>query len=128
MSKYLNKIIHKSLDLLGYKLLRSEDVINFKLDNLKLKLSNQIKYDRSLESFIIFVLKNFKNSKSQIFQDLLVDYLLSKRDGVFCEVGALDGIVFSNTYYLEKELGWTGILCEPNKKYINKIKLTTKIF
>ena len=78
MSKYLNKIIHKSLDLFGYKLLRSEDVINFKLDNLKLKLSNQIKYDRSLESFIIFVLKNFKNSKSQIFQDLLVDYLLSK--------------------------------------------------
>ena len=35
--------------------------------------------------------------------------MLNKKDGVYCEVGALDGLIFSNTY-LEKELGWSGIL------------------
>ncbi len=36
-----------------------------------------------------------------------------KRAGVFVDVGAYDGITFSNTYYLEERLGWTGIAIEP---------------
>lgn len=47
-------------------------------------------------------------------QDLLVaDLLGNKRGGVFVDIGANDGVTISNTCYLEKELGWTGIAVEP---------------
>lgn len=42
----------------------------------------------------------------------LVRYL-SFRGGFFIEAGANDGVSQSNTYYLEKMLGWTGLLVEP---------------
>ncbi len=53
---------------------------------------------------------------SQHSQDRFVDKFLlhAKRDGVFVDVGAYDGIALSNTYYFEKELGWSGICIEPN--------------
>ena len=35
------------------------------------------------------------------------------RNGVFVDIGAHDGISFSNTYFLEQHLGWTGIAIEP---------------
>lgn len=34
-------------------------------------------------------------------------------DGTFLEVGANDGYAQSNTYYLERRMGWRGILVEP---------------
>lgn len=34
--------------------------------------------------------------------------------GFFVEVGAYDGEMNSNTLYLELELGWTGLLIEPD--------------
>jgi len=36
-----------------------------------------------------------------------------KKNGVFFDIGAHDGVSYSNTYYFEKELGWTGICVEP---------------
>jgi FkbM family methyltransferase len=38
---------------------------------------------------------------------------LASQPGVFLEIGANDGYSQSNTYYLEKRLGWRGILIEP---------------
>jgi len=38
---------------------------------------------------------------------------LGTRPGVFLEIGANDGYDQSNTYYLERVLGWRGILIEP---------------
>ncbi|KAB7507993.1 hypothetical protein Anas_00609, partial [Armadillidium nasatum] len=35
-------------------------------------------------------------------------------NGTFIEAGAYDGETFSNTLNLEKELGWSGLLIEPN--------------
>ena len=37
---------------------------------------------------------------------------LNFRGGFFIEVGANDGYSMSNTYYLEKILGWQGVLIE----------------
>ncbi len=59
-------------------------------------------------------LKFKSHSKSQIKQDLFVlSQLNFKNDGFFVEFGATDGLSMSNTYLLEKEFNWKGILAEP---------------
>jgi len=45
------------------------------------------------------------------------DFFADGRDGVFVDVGANDYKRFSNTYYLETELGWSGIALEPQAKF-----------
>jgi FkbM family methyltransferase len=55
-------------------------------------------------------------SKAQLKQDMFVlDELGYKRNGYFVEFGATNGVDFSNTYLLETEMGWRGILAEPAK-------------
>ena len=51
---------------------------------------------------------------SQYGQDIVVSELMEDRSGTFLDVGAFDGISFSNSYYLEKHLGWKGVCVEPN--------------
>lgn len=64
------------------------------------------------------LLNNIKGTKSQNWQDLWVSYESdSMRDGYFVEFGSTDGVWLSNTYYLEKTLGWKGILAEPCQRY-----------
>lgn len=61
-------------------------------------------------------IENISELKSQFGQDLFVLYQKRfKRNGCFVEFGATDGISISNTYILEKDYGWTGILAEPAK-------------
>jgi len=44
-----------------------------------------------------------------------------KRGGFFIECGGLDGERSSNTIYLEKELGWTGLLIEMDPHYYTQL-------
>ncbi len=44
----------------------------------------------------------------------VVELLLGKRGGYFLDFGGFDGLMTSNTFYLEKFLGWSGIMVEPN--------------
>lgn len=63
-------------------------------------------------------------SKSQNGEDMVLFNLLFHEDtepGTFLEIGALDGVTFSNTYFYEHALGWRGILVEANP--INAAKL-----
>lgn len=59
---------------------------------------------------------NTSNIKSQIGQDVFALYVLNwKKGGFFVEFGATNGVDLSNTYLLEKDYGWNGILAEPAK-------------
>lgn len=53
---------------------------------------------------------------SQSGQDKYVNEHLffNKKNGVFVEIGAHDGVSYSNTVYFEQELGWSGICVEPH--------------
>jgi len=62
--------------------------------------------------------------KSQHKQDeFIINYFKGKKNGVFVDIGAHDGITLSNTYVLEKEYGWKGICIEPiPRQYKNLIE------
>jgi FkbM family methyltransferase len=49
--------------------------------------------------------------------DRKLEKYLDFRGGTFIEAGANDGIAQSNTYFLEKKLGWKGLLVEPVPRY-----------
>ena len=62
------------------------------------------------------LLRTLRRSKSELRQDLVVlSELDFKRNGFFVDFGAMDGVVASNSYILEKDFGWRGILVEPAK-------------
>jgi FkbM family methyltransferase len=55
-----------------------------------------------------------RQSPAQLGQDIFVLRETGfKRGGYFVEFGAADGVYLSNTWLLEAEYGWTGILAEP---------------
>jgi FkbM family methyltransferase len=47
-------------------------------------------------------------------QDQFVAELIPDRGRTFVEFGALDGLLDSNSLYLEREMGWSGLLIEAN--------------
>lgn len=46
----------------------------------------------------------------------------NKPTGFFLDIGANDGISYSNTYFFEKELGWKGICIEPIPSVFKKLE------
>lgn len=67
------------------------------------------------------------DSKSELGQDLFVlSELKFKKKGFFVEFGATNGIDSSNTYLLEKNFNWNGILAEPAKIFHEQLKSNRK--
>lgn len=50
-------------------------------------------------------------------EEWVLEVLNNKQNGYFVDFGACDGLLFNNTFLLEKVHGWSGILCEPDKKF-----------
>lgn len=48
---------------------------------------------------------------------LIRDFFQDRRDGVFVDVGANHFKSASKTYFLEKELGWSGLAIEPQQEF-----------
>ena len=63
---------------------------------------------------------------SQYGQDKFVDQVVfrEERNGVFLDVGAYDGITASNSYFLERTRGWTGMCIEPLPEQFAKLRRT----
>lgn len=59
--------------------------------------------------------KKQSSYKSQFGQDRYVNshFFASKKGGVFVDIGAHDGVRFSNSYFFEKECDWQGLCIEP---------------
>jgi len=68
------------------------------------------------------LLNTWRRSNSQLGQDMFVlSELDFKTNGYFVEFGAADGIDLSNTYLLEKDFGWDGIIVEPARRWHQKL-------
>jgi len=56
--------------------------------------------------------------QSEHFEEWIIrDYFNDKRDGFFVDVGANHYRRFSNTYFLETVLGWSGVAVEPQGQF-----------
>ena len=73
---------------------------------------NQKKYD--------YIKRKFK------LKTKLPSNFKKKRESIFIEVGAYDGVKLSNTYFFKKELGWSGICVEPVHSLFQKLELNRK--
>lgn len=59
-----------------------------------------------------------KMYRSQQNEDvILFEKYLNYKDGFFIELGAMDGLIYSNSYFYEYVLNWKGILIEPSELY-----------
>jgi FkbM family methyltransferase len=54
---------------------------------------------------------------------ILYEKYLNYKNGFFIELGAMDGIIYSNTLFFENNLKWTGILIEPNHQMFQNLIL-----
>ena len=120
----IKKIIKNFLKKLDLIVLNKENFLDLNIQKFKNNLSMESNHEKeiSIESLLSHFSKNYKNSHGQLMQDLFVDYILDKDQGFFIEIGACDGLVHSNTYWLEKKRNWKGILCEPSEFWIQKLK------
>jgi FkbM family methyltransferase len=64
--------------------------------------------------------------KSQAGQDQFVaEFFNYKQNGYFIEIGAYEPIYLSNSFYLENDLKWKGLLVEASKSNCEKFKTRT---
>lgn len=65
----------------------------------------------------------FKPYYSQCGQDKFIDQRIFKKrkKRFFVDIGAHDGISYSNTYFFEKERGWKGICIEPHPERFKEL-------
>ena len=76
-----------------------------------------------LSNFIKSVSNKNKKIKSQLLQDAFASFIVGDLfDKTFLEFGATDGISLSNSYMLETNFGWTGVLAEPSPQWHNELK------
>ena len=61
------------------------------------------------------------DAKTEIPFDVTLSELMPFKNGTFIEVGANDGVRFSNTKRFEELYEWTGILIEPSPNLFNRL-------
>jgi len=95
---------------------------------VKLSISKTIKFQiAAYVREVCELLGSFRYSRPALDDlDKKLEKYLGYRNGFFIEAGANDGYAQSNTYYLEKRHGWTGVLVEPIPELFEKCKLIRK--
>jgi FkbM family methyltransferase len=115
--------IIKTTRSLGYELRRSRpEQLNLFESILCIRDLQPAETDDGL-NFLIYCLNNLKLSNAELLQDLFVLFhLKNKIEGYFVEFGAMDGITGSNTFLLESQYGWSGIVAEPARRWRSSLK------
>jgi hypothetical protein len=116
----VKKLIKKILSFGNLAIIQDSELtrITKELDDIKKQLENAPSDLIFLQTLPVelasSILKLLPHSTSQLRQDLFVLTELNfMRDGFFVEFGATNGQDLSNSYILEKEFNWKGILSEP---------------
>lgn len=66
---------------------------------------------------------------SQSSQDYIIDKIFNgKRNGTFLDIGAHDGIFFSNSYFFETSRGWKGVCVEPIPELFEELRKNRACF
>ncbi|NJL30696.1 MAG: FkbM family methyltransferase [Phycisphaerales bacterium] len=88
------------------------------LDLAKLRQRVAGESDPHIREFLGYALSKVAISRSQIFQDAFVTYVLrEKQGGFFCDFGSTDGVFMSNSFMLENHFAWKGICAEPARSW-----------
>ena len=79
---------------------------------------------RPIKMYFHRLLYKYSLIVSQAGQDIWIygEAFNEKKCGYFLDIGAHDGIVYSNTYLLEKKYNWSGILIEANPISFRKLQ------
>jgi FkbM family methyltransferase len=99
------------------------DFIKCGLDDLESFLSNQSQ-TRYPEIHHIYKKDPYCaiNSKKEPITNKILEYIGNIKNGFYIEAGAYDGILQSNTKFLEEEYLWTGLLVEPSPKIFKQLQ------
>lgn len=126
MSKLRNLVKHKTLLILrrfGICLVNSEQLRALTVSGLSEIVARWSQEDVPTE-LLDFVYQNYQKSHSQLQQDLVALFYTeidsNETDPFFVEFGATDGVILSNSYLLEN-MGWKGLLAEPDKNWHKKL-------
>src|SRR5665647_272025 len=79
--------------------------------------------DPEVVAFLSSCYQHRHDSHEQLFQDVLAYFVAPKTQGFFVEFGTTDGSFLSNTYFLEKQFDWKGILADPARSWAEKLKI-----
>ncbi|MGB7259609.1 MAG: FkbM family methyltransferase [Pseudolabrys sp.] len=122
-ARAIKSILHRiGLDVVRYQA-EIVDPVDRAFRALRKLRDDYHQVDAREAAFVRFCCEKMPHSKSQLFQDLFALFQLNeKHGGYFVEFGACDGIELSNTYLLESEYGWTGIVAEPAKSWHEKLR------
>ena len=81
-----------------------------------------------LTLFCVIIQNLFSTYHSHVGQDRFVNeqFFKNVRNGIFVDIGAHNGVTINNTYFFEKELGWTGICVEPIPSVFKELQRNRK--
>jgi FkbM family methyltransferase len=106
----------------GFKLIDAAAPAELFIELMKYREGGETTGNSREHDFLAYVIRHYNESKSQRFHDLFVLFLTQgKRNGYFVEFGATNGVMFTNTYLLETDFGWSGILAEPAHGWHNEL-------
>lgn len=131
MGRLSNRFLHLVERILSIKIIRSEAwqfIVDCNPNVVNLGRWAKIT-DEDFFGIRSFIRENLGISLSQLQQDLVAQFIYLKANELdgsgispyYVEIGANDGIYLSNTYSLEKNLGWKGILSEANQSVVPKL-------
>lgn len=131
---HIKRIIVGLLSIVGIRLLKTSTfkrLSETELDYVKLLKVIDFKNVYDFSDFEEATLKRaadlIPKSMAQLQQDIVCLMILNfKENGFFVEFGATDGVKLSNSFLLENDFKWKGILAEPGRNWHEKLKSNRK--